>query len=104
MTDAWTPDRLLQEIWRESVGARNNSEKALTEIGRLDAKIDDVEAELKRNADDAHAAIGSNIAKLGKEVAGIGGIVSTTDGKVDTLHEWMRRQDKRINDLEDRVY
>lgn len=81
---------------------------------RINTDIGNMEKRIKANADEAHTAIGSNIAKLDKkvaklstEVAGIGEIkeiVSATDSKVDSLHEWMKHQDRRIDQLEDHVY
>lgn len=92
--------------------------KIQEDIGDLDKRINtdigNLEKRIKANADKAHTTIGLNIARLDKkvaklatEVAGIGEIkeiVSATDSKVDSLHGWMKRQDERLGELEDRVY
>lgn len=72
----------------------------MREQAKMIGRMADMEKRITGNADKAHEKIGSNIANLGKEVAEIGKIVSATDSKVDTLHEWMKEQNRRITDLE----
>ena len=88
----WSQERFLQEIWRESVAARSNSAKALREIERIDAKIDDVETRLQDNADKAHAEIGSNIAKLGDHLDRIDAEMGGLNGKVGHVYDLLEKQ------------